>query len=174
MDKLPTTAPPGSNQAAEIRPLVAGDLPGAKRVIDGTGLFPSEMLDEMVSAYLAGTAGEEFWLTAADADGPVGLAYCAPERMTEGTWNTLLIAVHPERQGQGAGRALMRRVEEELAGRGGRLLLVETSGLPEFDGTRAFYRGLGYEEEARIRGFYRAGEDKVVLRKALPAPEAAG
>jgi RimJ/RimL family protein N-acetyltransferase len=54
-----------------------------------------------------------------------------------------------------------------LAARGERILLVETSGLPEFERTRAFYAKHGYEEEARIREFYRAGEDKVVFRKAL-------
>ena len=51
--------------------------------------------------------------------------------------------------------------------RGERVLLVETSGLPGFERTRAFYRKLGYDEEARIRDFYQAGEDKVVFRKAL-------
>ena len=47
--------------------------------------------------------------------------------------------------------------------------LVETSGLPEFERARAFYRKCGYEEEARIREFYNAGEDKIVFRKALRA-----
>jgi ribosomal protein S18 acetylase RimI-like enzyme len=63
--------------------------------------------------------------------------------------------------------ALLRHVEQALAARGERLLLVETSGSPGFERTRAFYRKRGYEEEARIRDFYRAGEDKVVFRKAL-------
>ena len=49
------------------------------------------------------------------------------------------------------------------------MLLLETSGLPEFARTRAFYRTNGYDEEARIREFYAAGEDKVVFRKALVA-----
>jgi ribosomal protein S18 acetylase RimI-like enzyme len=50
---------------------------------------------------------------------------------------------------------------------GGRVLLVETSGTPDFERTRAFYRKCGYEEEARIRDFYQAGADKIVYRKAL-------
>ena len=66
----------------------------------------------------------------------------------------------------------MRHVEQALAARGGRVLLVETSGLPGFERTRAFYRKLGYDEEARIREFYQAGEDKVVFRKALGAAAA--
>jgi ribosomal protein S18 acetylase RimI-like enzyme len=57
-----------------------------------------------------------------------------------------------------------------LAARGVRLLLVETSGLPAFEGTRGFYRARGYAEEARIRDFYQAGEDKIVFRKLLALP----
>ena len=40
-------------------------------------------------------------------------------------------------------------------------------GLDEFERTRQFYRGLGYDEEARIREFYAAGEDKITYRKSL-------
>ena len=61
----------------------------------------------------------------------------------------------------------MQHVESALAAGGERVLLVETSGLPAFERTRAFYRKLGYTEEACIREFYRAGEDKIIFRKAL-------
>ena len=64
---------------------------------------------------------------------------------------------------------MMAFVENTLAMRGERVLLVETSALPEFERTRAFYRRIGYTEEARIRDFYKAGEDKVIFRKALSA-----
>lgn len=89
--------------------------------------------------------------------------------MTDQTWNLQLIAVRPDRQGQGRGTALLRYVEQTLTAHGGRVLLVETSGLPSFERTRAFYHKCGYDEEARIRDFYQAGEDKIVYRKALSA-----
>jgi ribosomal protein S18 acetylase RimI-like enzyme len=151
-----------------IRPLTPADLPAIKQVIEATGLFPPDLLDDMAAPFLRGDAEAGFWLTDDDG-GPVGLAYCVPERMTSGTWNLLLIAVHPDRQRQGRGAALMREVEARLAAAGERILLVETSGLPGFAGTRSFYARLGYGEEARIRDFYQAGEDKVVFRKALRA-----
>ncbi|AKJ05858.1 ribosomal protein S18 acetylase RimI-like enzyme [Archangium gephyra] len=150
----------------KIRPITREDMPALKAVIDGTGLFPSEMLDGMATGFFSGEAGNDFWLTVEDG-APVAVAYYVPERMTQGTWNLLLIAVHPEWQGRGLGAALMAHVERHLAARGERVLLVETSGLPSFEGTREFYRRIGYEQEARIRDFYQAGEDKIVFRKAL-------
>ena len=78
-----------------------------------------------------------------------------------------MIAIDPKRQRQGRGTELVRYAEAEIAKRGGRILLIETSGLPEFETTCAFYRKCGYSEEARIREFWKAGDDKIVYRKAL-------
>ncbi len=152
-----------------IEATVRGDLIGFKEIIDDTGLFDSILLDEMIAPFLNGADVLDRWLTARGDDKPLGLAYYAPEPMTEGTWNLLLIAVAPTSQKLGIGSALVRRVERELAESGVRILLVETSGLPAFEKTRAFYRGIGFDEEARIRDFYQAGEDKVVFRKVLAA-----
>jgi ribosomal protein S18 acetylase RimI-like enzyme len=152
--------------STHIRPLATPDISAVKSVIDATELFPSEMLDDMLGDSLDGNDGNDFWLTY-DLDGPVALAYYAAEKMTDGTWNLYLIAVHPDHQSKGIGAEIMRYVEQSLAVRGERVLLVETSGLNEFERTRNFYRNIGYDEEARIRDFYSAGEDKIVFRKAL-------
>jgi ribosomal protein S18 acetylase RimI-like enzyme len=151
---------------SNIRPLVAADLPAIKALIDATGLFPSDLLDDMTRDYLALPDGPDIWLTV-DLAGPIGVAYLAPERMTDGTWNLYLIAVDPGAQGRGHGTAILRHVEALLAARRQRILLVETSGLPEFAATRGFYRANGYDAEGRIRDFYAAGEDKVIFRRAL-------
>ena len=167
MDASEPTAP---RQAATVRRVTPNDVPALKALIDATGLFLSDMLDGMLAPYFEqGPTGSEFWITD-DEGGPVAVAYYAPERMTEGTWNLYLIAVHPGCQGSGRGSALLRHVEEALGARGERVLLVETSGLPEFERTRAFDSINGYDEEARIRDFYQAGEDKVIFRKELGAP----
>ena len=156
------------DRTPQVRPVRRDDLPALKRVIDANQLFPSELLDDMIAPYLGGGDTGEFWLTA-EGDGPVAVGYCAPERMTDGTWNMLLIAVDPARHGEGIGAAMMANVEQRLVEQGQRVLLVETSGLPEFERTRGFYRFIGYDEEARIRDYYQSGEDKVVFRKALMA-----
>ncbi len=154
-----------------IRPSTPDDTIALIAIADAFGWKPNELeqLSEMLSDYFSGDSNSDhFWITD-DDNGPVGVAYCEPERMTNRTWNLQLIAIRPDRQGQGRGATLLRYVEQTLTARGGRMLLVETSGLPDFERTRAFYRKCGYEEEARIRDFYAAGDDKVVFRKVLNA-----
>lgn len=158
-----------------IRPTTPDDTTALLAIADTIGFQPNELaqLREMLVDYFRNSSqdssdGEPFWLTDDDErDGPVGVAYCEPERMTDRTWNLQLIAIRPDRQGQGRGAALLRYLEQTLLARGGRILLVETSGLPGFEGTRKFYGKSGYGEEARIRDFYAAGDDKIVFRKAL-------
>lgn len=150
-----------------IRPLVRADLPALIALVDATGLFPGAMLTDMAAPCLATPPADALWRVFDDG-AVAGLAYAAPERMTEGTWNLLLIAVDPQRQRGRIGAALIEAVEQSLIARAVRLLIVETSGLPEFDGTRAFYRQRGYRQEARIHDFYRGGEDKIVFVKPLP------
>jgi ribosomal protein S18 acetylase RimI-like enzyme len=151
---------------ANIRNIRQEDLPALKSIIDSVGLFPSEMLDDMTASFLSENGNGETWLTL-ENDGHIAFAYIAPEKMTEGTWNLLLIAVDSRYHGQGFGTKLLAHIEQTLRRQGQRVLLVETSGLPEFERTRHFYRHAGYAEEARIRDFYKAGEDKVVFWKAM-------
>lgn len=145
-----------------IRPLRRNDLSAARTLIAAVDLFPPDMLPEMAAPFLEGA--DELWLV---VEGGMGLAYAAPERLADGTRNLLLLAVDPTRQGQGLGRRLVLAVEAALGEKGARLLLVETSGVPEFAGQRRFYRKLGFRREARIRDYYQAGDDKVVFVKPL-------
>ncbi|MGD1885444.1 MAG: GNAT family N-acetyltransferase [Paracoccaceae bacterium] len=142
------------------------DLPAVKALIDSTDLFPGEMLDGMAGDALDGESETERWMVLVD-NGPVGVVYFAPERMTEGTWNLYLIAIHADRQGTGEGSKLIAHVEKTLADEGHRVLLVETSGNSDFEQTRQFYLNNMYTEEARIREFYTRGEDKIVFWKKL-------
>ncbi|WP_026734874.1 GNAT family N-acetyltransferase [Fischerella sp. PCC 9605] len=154
-----------------IRPTTPDDTTALIAIADAIGFQPNELeeLSEMLADYFSDDSdSDHFWITD-DDNGPVGVAYCEPERMTNRTWNLLLIAIRPDRQGQGRGARLLHYVEQTLTARGERMLLVETSGLPGFERTRAFYAKCGYEEEARIRDFYAAGDDKVVFRKVLNA-----
>ncbi|MFK8075680.1 MAG: GNAT family N-acetyltransferase [Granulosicoccus sp.] len=114
-----------------IRPSISSDLSAAKVIIDAVDLFPSELLDDMFCVNSSEAESKEFWLTFDDGS-PAAIAYCAPEPMADGTWNLLLIAVHPDRQRAGIGAQIIRCIEEKLAKEGIRVLLVETSGTDDF------------------------------------------
>lgn len=153
-----------------IRAIAPDDNNALLALAEATGLFQLEEIGEladMLTAHFEDTTDSSgVWLTD-DAPELVGIAYFAPERMTEGTWNLYLIAIHPQYQRQGRGAALLTHIEKMLVEQGERILLVETSGVDSFEYVRDFYRRCGFEEEARIRDFYRAGDDKIVFRKVL-------
>lgn len=142
-------------------------MPPLREVIDSTGLFPSELLDGMMADFFSNPESADVWLTGEEDGTPIAVAYYAPERLTEGTFNLYLIAVRQDYQGKGAGAKMMSYVETKLQQEGHRVLIVETSSLPEYELTRKFYEKLHYTKEAVIRDFYKEGEHKVVFWKKL-------
>lgn len=151
-----------------IRQTIASDSEALMSIIESSGQFDSGGLAHVKSTldqYLNGETGD-IWLTADDSE-PVAVAYCAPEAVTDGTWNLLMLWTRKDREGQGHGSALVAKVEYDLAARGARLLIIETSGLPAFETARAFYSRCGFQREATIKNFFAEGDDKLVYTKAV-------
>lgn len=158
-----------------IRETIRKDTDALLAIVGGSGQFDENALahvKETLNGYLAGQS-DDLWFTADDGE-PVGVAYCAPEAVTDGTWNLLMLWTRFDRHGRGLGSALVGHVEKALKNRGARLLIVETSGLPDFETARAFYSKCGFTQEARIRNFFAAGDDKIVYTKLLQPNDEAG
>lgn len=145
------------------------DIPALDLVLDGTGLFPSDMLPDMIAPYFSIEETPDVWLTCELEGTPIGFCYAIPEPHTDGTWNMLAIAVLPERQGNGAGAAIVKALEDKLQEEGRRVLIVDTSGTDAYTKARNFYLKIGYTQEARLRDFWAEGDDKVVFWKSLKA-----
>ena len=151
-----------------IRNTVRTDKAALLSIVKNSGQFDEAGLahvEQTLESHLGGE-GESLWLTADDGE-PVGVAYCAPEPVTQGTWNLLMLWTRKDKEGQGHGAALISHIEQALADRSCRLLIVETSGLPEFENARAFYGKSEFSQEARIRDFFAAGDDKLVYTKPI-------
>jgi len=103
------------------------------------------------------------FLVAREGERLLGYSCFGERALTEGTYDLFWIAVDPSARRLGAGKALMRATESEVQKRGGRLLVVETSGLDKYESTRTFYDAAGYEKEAVIRDFYKPGDDLVIF-----------
>ncbi|HJR17448.1 MAG TPA: GNAT family N-acetyltransferase, partial [Gemmatimonadales bacterium] len=92
---------------------------------------------------------------------------------TLGTYDLYWMAVDPMIQGSGVGTALIREMERRLAGQA-RLIVVETAGRPEYEGTRRFYEARGYQATATIPDFYAPGDDQVVYVKRVDGERSSG
>jgi ribosomal protein S18 acetylase RimI-like enzyme len=102
---------------------------------------------------------------AAAARAVQGYACYGPVPLTVGTYDLYWIVVDPVAQGRGHGRRLLEAVERRIEELGGRKLLIETSSQESYAGTIRFYERSGYELAARIRDFYKVGDDKLVFSK---------
>lgn len=151
----------------EIRMVTKSDVSALKQILDTLELFPSEMLDDMIFAYLNNPQSEDIWFTATENKQPISIGYCAPEKLTEGTYNLLAIGVKDDVQSKGIGSKMMDFIENHLKINDNRILIIETSSSDNFNSTRKFYEKLGYIEEAIIRDFWDEGDDKIIFWKKL-------
>ncbi len=147
-----------------IEPAQADDRQGILAVIAQIDMFNQEEKDTVRELWDEGS----YHFLVARQDGQVIGFTCFAERgLTQGAYDLYWIAVAPSVQRQGVGEALMWATESEVRKRGGRLILVETSGTEAYAATRAFYEAIGYQREAVIRDFYRLGDDLVIYAKRL-------
>jgi ribosomal protein S18 acetylase RimI-like enzyme len=87
--------------------------------------------------------------------------------LTDSTFDFYWLAVSPQAQGKGYGRLLISFVEERVKEAGGAMLVLETSSLESYSRTLRIYVECGYQIVARIKNFYRRGDDKIILTKEL-------
>ncbi|HYO52506.1 GNAT family N-acetyltransferase [Archangium sp.] len=110
----------------------------------------------------------DYKILVADRDGKlVGYVCYGPTPMTEGTHDLYWIASDPTVRGQGVGASLVSGMEADLRRQKARLIRVETSATEAYGPTRGFYASMKYTEEARIRDFYKTGDDLIILTKRL-------
>jgi ribosomal protein S18 acetylase RimI-like enzyme len=128
-----------------------------------------ECVDELWDEYRAVGAEKSgyFFLVEKEGDLVLGYACYGPRALTDRTYDLYWIAVNPDTRRGGVGRKLLSATEEAIRKLGGRLLIVETSGLPKYESTRAFYIATGYRLEATLKDFYTESDDLVIFTKHL-------
>jgi ribosomal protein S18 acetylase RimI-like enzyme len=157
-----------------IRPTTPADTPALLALTEATGVFkPHEVqaLDEVLADYHAKNRDDEHVAVTDEEGGRIlGYAYYAPASMTDRTWYLYWIAVVKDSHRRGLGGRLLRHAEEDVARRGGRVLFIETSGLPHYEPTRRFYLRHSYEVAGVLKDYYADGDDMVIFRKRLASP----
>ena len=105
--------------------------------------------------FLVYRSGEKVW----------GFACFGARALTQGTYDLYWIATDPDHRRNGVGQDLLQRVEQAVRDLGGRLIVVETSGVEKYAPTQRFYLATGYNHEATLRDFYQTGDDLVIFTK---------
>ena len=154
-----------------FRPTIPADTPALIAMTEGTGLFlPIDLaaLDSVLKEYPKEAADQGHRCVTFEQDGqPIGFVYFAPIAMTDRTWHLWWIVVSKQIQARGVGGQLLKYAEDAARAERGRLMMVETSGIPSYELTRRFYLKHGYEVASVLKDFYADGHDMVTFRKRL-------
>jgi ribosomal protein S18 acetylase RimI-like enzyme len=156
----------------KIRPIIEKDRQAVLEVIHLTGIFTQEeeqVAAEVIDVCLAGSGQQDYVIVViVNEHGAISGYMCyGPTPMAEGGGDLYWMAVHPGKHRQGYGKALVQWLEKAVQETKGRLIVIETSSRDKYAATRNFYQRLGYVENARIRDFYRPGDDLVIYCKYL-------
>lgn len=162
------------DQEKRIRKLEPRDRSRIEEMVVSSGNFNDveietalELVDEAIKE--GDASGYMFAVLEYGKRHPVlqGFACYGPTPLTEGVYDLYWIVVDPTAQKEGIGRYLLEYVEREVKKQGGRMLLIETSSQESYGATIRFYERNGYQLAARIKDFYRIGDDKLVFSKVL-------
>jgi len=150
---------------------LSSDSQAVREMVSATGFFRPDEVDiavELVEERLGkGESSGYFFVFAEVAGNVAGYVCYGPVPCTIGSFDLYWIAVDPRWQGRGIGQALMVAAESEIRTAGGRHIYIDTSGRPQYEPTRAFYKRCDYEVAVTLRDFYNVGDDKVLWRKVI-------
>jgi ribosomal protein S18 acetylase RimI-like enzyme len=154
----------------DIRPLAGKDREPLASLIHRIETFSQE--EQVCAIELVDLAlqpnNRDYKILVADREGElVGYVCYGPTPMTEGTYDLYWIASDPRVRGQGVGASLVSGMEADLRRQSARIIRVETSATEAYGPTRGFYASMKYMEEARIREFYKVGDDLIILTKRV-------
>jgi len=125
-------------------------------------------VQELVDDYVTNGDASTYRFSSYRLDGRVVGYTCYGKRsLTDSTFDLYWICSAPSAQRKGVGHALLQRTEQEIRAMGGRLVIVETSSLPEYEPARRFYDSHGYRRQAIIEDFYAEGDGLVLYSKKL-------
>lgn len=155
-----------------IRPLQAKDRQRIQQIVNTVGNFNEadikiamELIDDVISK----EGKSDYIVYVLEDDEQIVQAYvCYGQTpLTDHTYDFYWMAIDPEHQRHGLGLRLFQFVEEQVRDHGGKLLMCETSSQKSYERVIKLYERLGYQPVARIKNFYRHGDDKLIYMKEL-------
>ena len=86
---------------------------------------------------------------------------------TKDSYDLYWIAIHNKLRGKGIGIKLLQETEKQVQIMGGKNIYIETSSTEKYALTQRFYLRQAYALEARLKDYYREGDDKLVFSKSI-------
>lgn len=147
------------------------DIQAVREIIVSTRFFYDhevEIAVELVEERLKEGESSGYYFVFADLDGKTVAYSCfGSDIMSKTCYDLYWIATHNDYRGKGIGRKLLAETEKHSRAMGCIILIAETSGLPHYAPTRAFYENTGFLLEATIKDYYTIGDDKLFFTKRI-------
>ncbi len=156
--------------SVRIRDVSAGDRPALCSIIGRCANLSGEEKDcakELLDLYLDDSGQRDYSFIAAIGENgqPKGYACFGKRPLADGVYDLYWIVVDPDERRRGVGKRLIEAVDAAVKARNARMLIAETSGQGANMTVRDFYIRGGFKEEARIKDFYRTGDDIVIYAR---------
>lgn len=150
---------------------VNGDIERVREIVLSTGFFYDhevEIAAELVEERLRDGEATGYHFVFAEVDG-VTVAYSCfgPIIMSKTSFDLYWIASHNDYRGKGIGKKVLEETCRQAKSMGCSIIIAETSGLPHYEPTRAFYINNKFELEATLKDFYALGDDKLFYTKRI-------
>lgn len=153
-----------------IREVISEDRIDLLRILEATGVFKEYEIDvanEVIQESLEPASDYQSLCCVNEENRAVGYVCWGATPCTSGTYDLYWIAVHPDFQGNGIGKQLVELAEDDVKRSKGRLMIIETSSITDYEKTRQFYIRMGYKQLALVSDFYRTGDHKIIYGKNL-------
>ncbi len=156
----------------KIRNMLFEDRESVHQILTETDMFTAAEVAvamELIDIFLKNEEQKDYIIFVAEDERKevVGYVCYGPTPATDGTFDLYWIAVSPMMQQQGVGKKLLLFTEQEVVRQNGRMMIIETSSQPKYKPTQDFYVRNRYKVEARIKDFYRIGDDRLIFVKRL-------
>ncbi|TAN60759.1 GNAT family N-acetyltransferase [bacterium] len=153
-----------------VRKVTAGDRGPLVSIISRCANLTNDekaCATELLDIYIKDPLQKDYEFKASVDDAGVVTGYiCYGRRpLTEAGFDIYWIVVDPQRRRSGAGGQLLAIAETAMRKQGAKLIIAETSGTAAYTAARGFYLKSGFNEEARVKDFYKPGDDLVMYIK---------
>lgn len=151
------------------------DLGAIRKLVYDTGVFSEEEVNVAVElaedAFLKGIQSDyHFLISDISDDAGSGLSgYTCFGRIpfTDERYDLYWIVVNKKCQHRGIASQLLQDTEAIIHISGGKMLYAETSSRPPYLPAQSFYRKHYFNEVARLKNFYKEGDDKIIFGKSF-------